>query len=40
LLIRQELYRFCNSFTIRFTILVFISLPIMLWWQPATIVTP
>ena len=34
LLIRQELYRFCNRFTIRFTVLVFISLPVMLWWKP------
>jgi hypothetical protein len=34
LLIRQELYRFCNRFTIRFTVLVFISLPLMLWWKP------
>jgi hypothetical protein len=40
LLIRQELYRFCNNFTIRFTILVFISLPVMLWWHPAKIVAP
>ena len=40
LLIRQELYRFCNRFTIRFTVLVFISLPIMLWWKPEKILTP
>jgi len=35
LIVRHELYRFCNRFTIRFTVLVFISLPVMLWWQPA-----
>lgn len=40
LVIRQELYRFCNRFTIRFTVLVFISLPLMLWWHPAKIVAP
>ena len=40
LIIRQELYRFCNRFTIRFTVLVFISLPIMLWWQPAKVALP
>jgi len=40
LIIRQELYRFCNRFTIRFTVLVFISLPVMLWWQPAKFVAP
>jgi hypothetical protein len=40
LIIRQELYRFCNRFTIRFTVLVFISLPVMLWWQPAKLVLP
>jgi hypothetical protein len=32
LIIRQELYRFCNRLAIRFTVLVFFSLPIMLWW--------
>ena len=32
LIIRHELYRVCNKFTIYFTILVFISLPVMLWW--------
>ena len=32
LIIRHELYRICNKVTIYFTILVFISLPIMLWW--------
>ena len=40
LVIRQELYRYCNRFTIRFTILVFISLPIMLWWHPARLIAP
>jgi hypothetical protein len=40
LIIRQELYRFCNRFTIRFTVLVFISLPIMLWWKPMKLVAP
>ena len=40
LVIRQELYRFCNRFTIRFTVLVFISLPIMLWWHPAKVAMP
>jgi len=40
LVIRQELYRYCNRFTIRFTILVFISLPIMLWWHPAKLIAP
>ena len=35
LIIRQELYGFCNRLAIRFTILVFFSLPIMLWWDPS-----
>jgi hypothetical protein len=34
LLIRRELYRFCHRAAIVFTILVFISLPIMLLWRP------
>ena len=34
LVIRHELYRICNNISIYFTILVFISLPLMLWWRP------
>jgi hypothetical protein len=34
LIIRHELYRVCNRLSIYFTILVFISLPLMLWWKP------
>ena len=34
LVIRHELYRVCNRVSIIFTMLVFISLPIMLWWKP------
>jgi hypothetical protein len=37
LIIRQELYGFCNRLAIRFTILVFFSLPIMLWWDPSKV---
>ena len=32
--IRHELYRWCNRLSIIFTMLVFLSLPIMLWWKP------
>ncbi len=34
LVIRHELYRICNKASIYFTILVFVSLPVMLWWRP------
>jgi hypothetical protein len=36
LIIRQELYRFCNRFTIYFTMVVFISLLALLFWRPAS----
>jgi hypothetical protein len=36
LLIRHELYSLCNRVSIIFTILVFISLPLLLWWTPQT----
>jgi hypothetical protein len=32
LILRHELYRVCNKASIYFTIFVFFSLPIMLWW--------
>ena len=35
LIIRQELYRFCNRFTIYYTLVVFISLIALLLWTPA-----
>jgi hypothetical protein len=34
LLIRQELYRICHGAAIVFTLVVFISLPLMLAWRP------
>jgi hypothetical protein len=34
LVIRHELYRICNRVSIVFTLLVFLSLPAMLWWHP------
>lgn len=34
LVIRHELYRICNNVAIYFTIFVFVSLPVMLWWKP------
>jgi hypothetical protein len=33
LILRHELYRVCNKATIYFTIFVFFSLPVMLWWK-------
>ncbi len=32
LVVRHELYRVCNKASIFFTMFVFLSLPIMLWW--------
>ncbi len=32
LVVRHELYRVCNKASIYFTMIVFLSLPIMLWW--------
>jgi hypothetical protein len=34
LIVRHELYRLCNQASIYFTVVVFLSLPIMLWWKP------
>ena len=34
LIIRHEIYRICNMATIYFTVIVFITLPLMLWWKP------
>ena len=34
LILRHELYSVCNKVSIYFTLVVFISLPAMLWWKP------
>jgi hypothetical protein len=34
LMLRQELYRLCNRASIFFTVIVFLSLPLMLFWKP------
>ena len=35
LIIRHEIYRICNRTSIYFTVIVFITLPLMLWWKPS-----
>ncbi|MFZ5691325.1 MAG: hypothetical protein ACOY5F_08715 [Pseudomonadota bacterium] len=36
LIVRHELYRLCNKISIYFTILVFFSLPLLLWIRPTS----